>query len=493
MSIRVTIPDSLISPALLADVRIPTEMDVQFCIGLPEFYICTKCKEIRSPAKKKLKLSLSSARASTSNARFAEPLPDERMKEISKGKRSVSTLRSTSRAVTVYREWISNRNLHSTDKCPEDFLELQHSRDVVRLEKWLCLFVVEARKQDGNSYPPSTIQSLLSGILRHMRELHTDTPDFLSKKDHRFRALKGTIESTYSELRKNGVGAEVKHTPIVTKEEEEMLWSKKVMGVDLPRQLQRTIFFYVGKVFCLRGGVEQRALKPSQFQRRHGPDHYVYIENGSKNNPGTTVRVENKVVPVYRNQNSGRCVVSLLDKYLSKLPPAAFKKDIFYLRPKPLTPVDKAAPWYEETPTLRTMFAKMCSEAGIEKKSNHSLRATGATEMFAANVPEKLIQSRTGHRSLEALRLYERPTQEQQQAVSNVLTGRSVEPRMFGRELSNVQLTGTSHSRSANNGSQIPALPQVCGTMNNCIVANCPETSGTVPDLGLSYLSRTES
>ena len=86
----------------------------------------TKCKEIRSPAKKKLKLSLSSARASTSNARFAEPLPDERMKEISKGKRSVSTLRSTSWAVTVYREWISNRNLHSTDKCPEDFLELQH-------------------------------------------------------------------------------------------------------------------------------------------------------------------------------------------------------------------------------------------------------------------------------------------------------------------------------------------------------------------------------
>ena len=111
----------------------------------------------------------------------------------------------------------------------------------------------------------------------------------------------------------------MKHTPIVTKEEEEMLWSKKVMGVDLPRQLQRTIFFYVGKVFCLRGGVEQRALKPSQFQRRHGPDHYVYIENGSKNNPGTTVRVENKVVPVYRNQNSGRCVVSLLDKYLSKI------------------------------------------------------------------------------------------------------------------------------------------------------------------------------
>lgn len=42
--------------------------------------------------------------------------------------------------------------------------------------------------------------------------------------------------------------------------------------------------------------------------------------------------------------------------------------------------------------------------------------------MFASNVPEKLIQARTGHRSLESLRLYERPSDEQHQAVSDILT-----------------------------------------------------------------------
>ena len=42
----------------------------------------------------------------------------------------------------------------------------------------------------------------------------------------------------------------------------------------------------------------------------------------------------------------------------------------------------------------------MCKEAGIkEKKSNHSLRATGATALFNAGVPEKLIRDVTGHRS----------------------------------------------------------------------------------------------
>ena len=38
-------------------------------------------------------------------------------------------------------------------------------------------------------------------------------------------------------------------------------------------------------------------------------------------------------------------------------------------------------------------------------KTNHSLRATAASELFCANVPEKLIQERTGHKSLQALRI----------------------------------------------------------------------------------------
>ena len=37
--------------------------------------------------------------------------------------------------------------------------------------------------------------------------------------------------------------------------------------------------------------------------------------------------------------------------------------------------------------------------------------------MFQANVPEKIIQKTTGHRSIEALRSYERVSNEQQKAV----------------------------------------------------------------------------
>lgn len=66
----------------------------------------------------------------------------------------------------------------------------------------------------------------------------------------------------------------------------------------------------------------------------------------------------------------------------------------------------------------------MCKQAGISgKKTNHSLRAASATQMYDSGVPEKLIQEKMGHQSLEALRMYERTNAEQHQAVSAVLSG----------------------------------------------------------------------
>ena len=48
------------------------------------------------------------------------------------------------------------------------------------------------------------------------------------------------------------------------------------------------------------------------------------------------------------------------------------------------------------------------------------------TSLFDAGVPERVIQQRTGHRSIEGLRIYERITDEQEMAVSNILTGESM-------------------------------------------------------------------
>ena len=65
----------------------------------------------------------------------------------------------------------------------------------------------------------------------------------------------------------------------------------------------------------------------------------------------------------------------------------------------------------------------MCSQAGLSTEyTNHSLRAYGATSLFQAKVPEKLIQQRTGHKNLKALRQYERTSDGQLLNVSNIVS-----------------------------------------------------------------------
>ena len=48
---------------------------------------------------------------------------------------------------------------------------------------------------------------------------------------------------------------------------------------------------------------------------------------------------------------------------------------------------------------------------------------TGASSLFSAGVPERVMQSRTGHSSIDALRKYERVTLSQELAVSKILSG----------------------------------------------------------------------
>ena len=164
-------------------------------------------------------------------------------------------------------------------------------------------------------------------------------------------------------------------------------------------------FLHSWKDVSLRGGAEHRSLKLSQITRMANSDQYVYHENVSKNHNGSfkKIHVKKKVVPICACPEVGdRCPVNVLDKYMSKLPPFALEQDLFYLCPLQVVPSDPRAPWYAAVPvgrdTLQKKFHLMCEQAGIKgSKTNHSLRATGATELYESGVPEKLIQESTGH------------------------------------------------------------------------------------------------
>ena len=88
------------------------------------------------------------------------------------------------------------------------------------------------------------------------------------------------MDAHFYQLHSTGIGRDVKHARVLTTDEEK-LWRSGVMGMKTPKALQNAAFFIVGKMFCLRDGVELRELKPSQVQRHMNPDRYIYSENVS--------------------------------------------------------------------------------------------------------------------------------------------------------------------------------------------------------------------
>ena len=376
-----------------------------------------------------------------------------------------------------------------TEKCPDSLL-LQ--MDPVLLNKWLSIFVAETRKVNGDPYPPSTLQSLLSGLLRYMRSIDAyKAPNIFAKKDPRFEKLHHTMDSVYRSLRAQGVGTEKHSAEPFSKIEENLLWTSGVFGTDDPISLQRAIFFYNGKVFCLRGGSEHRSLMLTQLKRVE--DGYIYTENVSKNRPGgiAQLKLKNKKVKIVANPDAReRCHVYLLDEYISHLPDKAKQDNIFYVRP-----LDKmqGRVWYSSVPIgrnkLSSMVQQMCKDAGIQgHKTNHSLRATGATELYTAGVPEKIIQERTGHRSLECLRMYEQTSDSQHTAVSKILS--SSQETTFNGEISKLKQQSSAVSSHVQSTSCMPTM-----NFNNCSVNinyNINQGSSTLQLTGSSPKSVSE-
>ena len=174
----------------------------------------------------------------------------------------------------------------------------------------------------------------------------------------------------------------------------------------------------------------------------------------------------NKRVPIVSTyeQVGEHCHVYLLDMYISKMPEKAKELDYFYLRSLEYMPSDPSAPWFYASPVgehkLGGMVKDMFTDIGISGKTNHSLRTTGASILFQANVPEKIIQERTGHRSVKALRLHERTTGEQHQQVSHILSN-----QMQQRSIFTLQNQGSS----AQGPTSRPPLPEF-GMLQNCTI-----------------------
>ena len=115
------------------------------------------------------------------------------------------------------------------------------------------------------------------------------------------------------------------------------------MGDDTPDKLRSTVLFLLGINLALRAGDEHyylrrdvpgKSLQLSFERNEKGVRCLVYREdNVTKTFDGglKDLKKERKIVWIYPSENSDRCPVRLVDKYVSLCPPF-YRKANFYLQ-----------------------------------------------------------------------------------------------------------------------------------------------------------------
>ena len=92
-------------------------------------------------------------------------------------------------------------------------------------------------------------------------------------------------------LQHKGIGSKVRQAEALSEDDEEILWSKGLLGDHSPQALLNTMVFMIGLYFALRSGREHPELRFSSSQievvEKEGERAYLlYTEDASNNRPG---------------------------------------------------------------------------------------------------------------------------------------------------------------------------------------------------------------
>ena len=364
--------------------------------------------------------------STVSNTRFAKPVSDEEIRSRITTAIPRSTAKTTSWAVRLWNLWAQSRAMED-GATPPPLDQITNDS----LNFWLSRFVMEIRNEQGEEYQSGTLYSVCAGIQRYIREkrLAFDIAEPLDiYKDHHFNLFRSSLDSVLKDLHKRGIGNVKKQADVISEELEEKLWNDKLLGDDSPKKLQNTLIFCLGLNLALRSGQEHRRLRPDMFQifeRECAKPFLLYSESGSKNNQGglNHRKVLNKRVKIFANLcNPARCIVRLFKMFMS-LRPANAPSNALYLQPL-ATPLESC--WYQARPmghnALAMTVKTLCQSTGASGYyTNHSLRRTCASRLYNKGADEQEIMSVTGHRSSNAVRLYKKPSLEQEEKLSNML------------------------------------------------------------------------
>ena len=142
------------------------------------------------------------------------------------------------------------------------------------LDNVLRRFYAEARTKKGEEYSRSTLLGIRNALERHLaangREVKiTKNPLFVKSN----KMLECKLKLNRREGKEN-----VKHKPVIQKEDIEKLKSSPFLSFNDPAGLLRRVWFIVTLFWCRRGCESQRQLKTDSFRFLKDAEGHEYAE-----------------------------------------------------------------------------------------------------------------------------------------------------------------------------------------------------------------------
>ena len=296
-------------------------------------------------------------------------LPDGELKRL-KDKNNKNTEKSTNTWARRFTDWLEK---YSIKIGPGDTSSSE-------LDKILQHFFAELRKKDGTNYEPDSLRTMLGALDRYFRNAGYS---FRIIKDKEFMECRKVLNGKAIELREMGKGKRKNKADVLT-EEEEIMWSKGVLGDGDPKSLNYTIFYMTSQQFGTRGRQEhhQICIEDLKFVKIPGTGETEYIDwvQGLTNTRQGGLCKKDRRVPQRMFAVGGdRCPVRLMEELISKRPASKKKSGPLYLTP--LQYFEGKDVWYTQSPVginqIDRFMKAMMNLAGLDATqknfTNHSV------------------------------------------------------------------------------------------------------------------------
>ena len=156
----------------------------------------------------------------TNKRRFAAPVTSNDVQQAKEAAVPKSTRNDTKWCMKLWDLWSSQRPSCSTEAAIPTITALNNDQ----LQHWLCRFILEVRKENGQHYPPATLHHIVSGIMRFLRQSGRQLDLF---QDPAFQEFRTVLDSEMKHLKAAGLGSKTRKAEPLTEEEEELLWGER--------------------------------------------------------------------------------------------------------------------------------------------------------------------------------------------------------------------------------------------------------------------------